>query len=159
MVGDLSSTMVLFQRTGIYDNRLLYILYCGGFTGTNFLIFYATAKGIDEAYLEAARLDGASNYRILFSIVFPMAKPVITGMALLSVIGLWNDWNTPMMWLPSFPTISYALYRFQFNTGNTVSQIPARLAGCVIVMLPTLSIFLIFKNKFIGNIAIGGLKG
>ncbi len=158
-VGSVSSTMTIYKLTGIYDNRLPYILAGATFTGTGFLIYVSACRGIDNAYLEAARLDGAGHYRILFTIVFPMVRPLLLGMLLLDVIALWNDWSTPMMYLPSYPTISYALYRFQFNTDNSVSQIPAQMAGCVLVMLPTLTLFLIFKDKFIGNISFGGLKG
>lgn len=158
-VGSLASSMVIMKTTGVYNNRLLYFLYCGGFTGSNFLIFYAASKGIDNAFLEAAKLDGAGYYRIQFTIVMPMVKNLLLGMALLQIISLWNTWQTPMLYLPSYPTISYALYRFQFNTNNSVSQIPAQMAGCVLVMLPTLILFVIFKDKFIGNITLGGLKG
>ena len=159
MLSNLSSEIVLLKGTYIYNNRILYFLYCGGFTGSNYLIFYSAFKGVSSTYSEAARMDGAGHYRIMFTIMMPMIKSVITGMMLLQIIGLWNDWYVPMVWLPSYPTISYALYRFQFNTENSVSSVPVQVAGSIVVALPTLAIFIAFKNKFIGNIAIGGLKG
>lgn len=158
-VGSLASLSITLQETGIYNNRLLYLLYCGGFTGTDFLIYYSTAKGIDNGYIDAARLDGAGYYRILFQISMPLIKPFLLGMILRNLVGLWNDWFTPMMWLPSYPTISYALYKFQFNTDNSVSQVPAQMAGAILVALPTIALFIAFKNKFIGNVSFGGLKG
>lgn len=159
MVGSLSSGLVLLKSTGVYNNLIMYFLYCGGFTGTNFLIFYSAFKGVSSTYAEAAQLDGAGHYTIFWKIMVPMIKNIIIGMMLLGIIGYWNDWYTPMVYLPSYPTISYALYKFQFKTSNSVSSIPAQTAGCILVALPTLILFIIFRNKFIGNISIGGLKG
>ncbi|MBQ8685618.1 MAG: carbohydrate ABC transporter permease [Clostridia bacterium] len=159
MVGSLSSGLVLLKATGVYNNRLMYFLYCGGFTGTNFLIYYSAFKGVSSTYAEAAKIDGAGHYTIMFKIMIPMVKNLLTGMMLLAVIGYWNDWYTAMVYLPSYPNISYALYKFQFNTNNSVSSVPVQTAGCMLVMLPTLLIFLVFRNKFIGNISYGGLKG
>ena len=159
IVGSTASSMVLYRTVGIYNNRIFYILCGATFTGTGFLIYRSACKGIDDAYLDAARLDGAGHYRVMFTIVVPMVKPLLIGMFLIDVLALWKDWSTPMIWLPKYPTIAYALYRFQFSTENSVSQVPAQMAGCVLVMLPNLILFLLFKDKFIGNISFGGLKG
>jgi multiple sugar transport system permease protein len=159
MVGSFASTYLLLKRTGVYNNLFMYFLYSAGFTGKDFLIFYAASRGIDDAYIEAAKLDGAGYYRIQFGIVMPMLKTIILGMLLIDIISLWNSWSTPMFYLPKYPTVSYALYLFQFNTDNSVSQVPAQTAGCVMVMVPTLILFIAFRNKFIGNITLGGLKG
>lgn len=159
LISSLGSGLTLLKATGIYNNRLLYFLYCGNFLGTQFLIFYSAFKGVSSTYMEAAKLDGAGDSTIMFTIMIPMIKNLVLGLMLSGFIGQWQDWFTPMVYLPSYPTISYALYQFQFNTNNSVSSVPVQTAGCVIVAIPTLILFIIFRNKFIGNISFGGLKG
>ena len=78
---------------------------------------------------------------------------------LLSFIGYWNDYYIPMIYLPSKPTIAYALYCFQTTSVTSVSNVPAKMAGSLIVFIPVFILFLIFKKKLIGNLTVGGLKG
>lgn len=159
VVGSLGTQMIMLKATGVYDNRLMYFIYCAGFTGTNFLIFYFAFKGVSWDYAEAAIMDGAGPYRIFFQIMIPMIKSIIIAITITSCIGAWNDWNTPLIWMPSSPTIAFALYKFQFSTQNSVSTTPTQVAGCILVMLPTLIAFILLRKKFIGQITFGGLKG
>ena len=131
----------------------------GGFLGSNFLIFYATFKGISWEYAEAAFIDGASHVRVLFTIMIPLAMTSIAAIFLLGFIGNWNNWNVHVIYLPNYPMISYALYYFQNNTINAISNTPCKLAACMIVLAPILVLFLLFRKKLMGNLTIGGLKG
>ena len=159
LISSIGAGLTLLKTTGIYNNRIPYILYCANFLGTSFLIYYSAFKGVSNTYMEAAKLDGAGDVTIMFTIMVPMIKNLLLGLMLSGFIGQWQDWFTPMVYLPSYPTISYALYQFQFNTNNSVSSVPVQTAGCIIVAIPTLILFIIFRNKFIGNISFGGLKG
>ena len=125
-----------------------------------FLVLYATFKGIPRDYMEAAQMDGAGHYRIMFTIMWPMASATILVYMINMLIGLWNDWSTALIWFPSSPTIAYGLYRFSSNgTGNTASGVPVQCATCVISAVPAVIFFACFKNKIVGKIAVGGLKG
>lgn len=159
IVGSLSSSMQVYRALGIYDNMLMWFVASVGFTGSYFLIYYASFKNISWEYAEAAFIDGAGHFTVLFKIMMPMIKTTMFGLMLLEFIGLWNDYSTVMIWLPSYPNIAYGLYRFQFSNSNSASSVPVQLAGCMLVMLPILIIYIIFKDKLIGNLSIGGLKG
>lgn len=159
IVGSLPSEMQVVRTLGLYNNILGAWIMKATFLGTHFLIFYATFKGISWEYAEAAFMDGASHARVMFQIMFPLAKTTVSAIALLSFIGFWNDANMSMIYMPDIPTVAYGLFRFQFSTGQESSSITVQLAGCTIVMFPIFVLYMCFKKQLIGNIAIGGIKG
>ena len=77
----------------------------------------------------------------------------------MTLIGIWNDWQTSMIYLPSFPMAAYGLYAFQFSNVNAVSGTNYLMAACALVVLPILLLFIAFRNKLMGAVAVGGLKG
>ena len=159
IVGNLPSMINLMSTIGFYDNVLGLVIMKASFTGTNFLIFYATFKGISWEYAEAAFIDGASHVRVMFTIMLPLAKVTILALSLMTFIGIWNDWQTSMIYLPSFPMAAYGLYVFQFSNVNAVSGTNYLMAACALVVLPILLLFIAFRNKLMGAVAVGGLKG
>ena len=131
IIGALGAELNFLRAIGAYDNVIMLCIMKGGFLGSNFLIFYATFKGISWEYAEAAFIDGASHARVLFTIMIPLAMTSIGAIFLLGFIGNWNNWNVNVIYLPNYPMISYALYYFQKNTINAVSSTPAKLAACM----------------------------
>ena len=123
IVGSLPSEMQVVRTLGLYNNILGAWIMKATFLGTHFLIFYATFKGISWEYAEAAFMDGASHARVMFQIMFPLAKTTVSAIALLSFIGFWNDANMSMIYMPDIPTVAYGLFRFQFSTGQESSSI------------------------------------
>ena len=88
-----------------------------------------------------------------------MIRPVISVVLLLSFIGYWNDYYVPMMFIPNHPVAAYGLYRYQQATDSAISTIPMKISGCMIVFAPIFVLFLCMKDKLIGNLTVGGLKG
>ena len=132
----------------------------GGFLGSSFLIYYAAFKGISWEYAEAAFIDGASHFRVLTQIMVPLAMGTITALMLMNFIAFWNDWKVNIQYLPTtWPMISYALYRFQGETTVHGITTPKRMAGCLIIATPLIITFIAFKDKLMGSLSIGGLKG
>ena len=91
--------------------------------------------------------------------MIPMIRTAIVALFILGFIGSWNDYMTPMVYLPSMPTIAYGLFTFRNSSDSLVAAIPMQITGCVVVMIPIMVIFIIFRNKIMGNLALGGLKG
>jgi ABC-type glycerol-3-phosphate transport system permease component len=158
-VGSLPSEIQMARALHTYNSMIGAFFMKANFLGMNFLIFYAAFKSIPWDYAEAGFVDGASHFRVMSQLMFPMIKPTILAVFLLSFIGYWNDYYTPMIYLPRYPTASYGLYLYCLNSGNATATIPVQLAGCLIVFLPTLILFLLFKKRLIGNMTVGGLKG
>ena len=159
VVGSLPSELQIVRGLGFYDHMVWIWVMKGTFLGTNFLIYYAAFKGISWSYAEAASIDGASHFRIMTTIMIPLVSKTIAAIALLSFITYWNEYQTVMLYLPSSPTLSYGLYRFQFSAEQEVNYVPVQLAACIVVSLFPLILFAFTKNRLMGNMAIGGIKG
>ena len=160
VVGTLPSELQIMRFLGFYDNMVGIYLMKISFGGTNFLIFYAMFKSVSWSYAEAGFVDGASHFSVFARIMLPMALPTFFALVLMQFITFWNDWQASLIYFPSFPTVAYALYTFQFpGAGNKTTGVPYIMAACILVALPIIIMFLTFKNKIIGTVAVGGLKG
>ncbi len=159
IVGSAPSEMQIAKSLGLYNNIFGFWFMRFSFLGMYYLLFYATFKNLSWGYAEAAIIDGASNFTIMVKIMFPLISSTFGVIFLLFFISYWNDYTTPLLYLPSYPTIAVGLFKYYSSPGQESSLVPMQLTGCMMVMLPVLIIFIIFRNKIMGNVAIGGLKG
>ena len=159
IIGSLPSEIRMVRSLGFYDNIFGVFIMKAGFGGMHFLIFYAAFKSVSWEYAEAAIMDGAGNFQIFIKIMAPMARTVIFALALLAFIGYWNDFQTPMIYLPSMPTVAYGLYRFQFLSATGTAFVTVQLAATMLVTIPIFMIYICFKRFLTGNVAVGGIKG
>jgi ABC-type glycerol-3-phosphate transport system permease component len=88
-----------------------------------------------------------------------LAAGTFLTIALINFINFWNDYTTPLVYMPNKPTIAYGLYMFVQDTTTPRAFKPVKLAACMLVFIPNFAVFLIFRNKLLGNISMGGLKG
>jgi len=113
--------------------------------------------GVNDAYMESAFLDGASLYRIFFSIMLPMVTPTLATMMLLSFMSGWNSYLWPLITLTS--TSKQTL---QVVLGNMNSMYESNehvlMAGAVLTILPILAVYLISQKFVDQGISLGGLK-
>ncbi len=129
---------------------------------------------IPNALIEAARIDGAGEYRTLFQIVIPLSKPMMATLALMIGLGYWNDWINGLYYLTDANLFSIqnilnrmiADVRFLASassvTASASSSLPSvgiRMAVAVIGVLPVLAIYPFFQKSFVKGIVIGGVKG
>ena len=112
-----------------------------------------------RCYAEAAFIDGASHFTVFFRIMLPLVKTTFAALMLLSFISFWNDYYTPMIYLPSMPTLSYGLYYYSHSSGQGQSLIPMQLAACMIASFPIMILFLALRKRLMGSLTLGGLKG
>ena len=159
IVGALPSEMRIVRALNLHDSIVGQWILKANFLGMYYLIFQATFKSMPNEFSEAAVMDGASDLKRLVYIALPLATNTIFTVILIQFIAFWNDYQIPLLYLPTHPTVSYGLYYFVYeNPDNDLSSVPMRLAGCYLMMLPVLILFIIFRNKMIGNISMGGLK-
>ena len=104
-------------------------------------------------------MDGATHFRVLLTIMIPMIRTTILALFILGFIGAWNDYQTPMVYMPNMPTIAYGLFQYVRSSDSDVSGIPMQITGCVVVMIPIMILFIVFRNQIMGNLAMGGIKG
>ena len=154
IIGALPSEIEIMNKLHFNNNFLGVFIKSCTFGGQNFLILYATFKSISWTYAEAAQIDGANNFTIFIKIMLPLALASIVAVGILLFIQYWNEYYIPMIYLRSFPTAAYGLYMMEGRAYE-----PEKLASSLIVCIPTLALFVIFRKKIMGNLAIGGIKG
>lgn len=156
IVGSLPSELRVARALGIYDTMVGSWMMKTYFIGLYFLIFHAAFKMVPNAYAEAAYLDGAGNFTVMTKIMIPFVKGTMFTVLLLNFITFWNDFQTPMVYMPSYPTIALGLYSVVNNQQKT--DVPMQLGACMIVAIPLIILFACFQNKLLGNLTTGGLK-
>jgi multiple sugar transport system permease protein len=115
------------------------------------------ALSIPGALLEAARIDGASEFRIFRSIVVPVLKPIIVTLAVFTLLGTWNDFMWPLIVLmdKDLYTLPVALASL---SREHVQDNELMMAGSVLTTLPVLLIFLLLQRHYIQGLLMGSLK-
>lgn len=115
---------------------------------------------IPDELLDAARIDGANDFRLFFQIALPIAVPVLVSMAIFSFFGNWNDLFWPMIVIRSKSKFTLPLSlmllrsRFPHNVDYAVV-----FAASFMATLPTLIVFLVLQRHFVGGITAGAIRG
>ncbi len=159
IVGSLPAEIAMAKRLGLYNQIWGTWILKANFLGMYFIVFYNYFKSLPNAYIEAAKIDGAGNMRILLQLILPMARPIFLTVMLINFITFWNDYQVPLIYLPDYPTIAVGMYNMAFLTTNEISNVPCRCAAAALMLLPVLIIFLAFHKKLLGNLTMGGIKG
>lgn len=115
--------------------------------------------GIPRDLFEAARIDGASEFRILMTIMLPLSKPILATLSIFCFMGVWRDFFWPMVVLSESRlwTIMVAIYNFVFQ--SRVYTVNIHLAAGLITTIPPMLVFLFFQRYIIQGVTFTGLKG
>ena len=116
------------------------------------------ALSIPNDLLEAARIDGASEFRIFRSVIVPVLKPIIVTLAVFTVLGTWNDFMWPLIVLSDqeLYTLPVALASL---SREHVQDHELMMAGSVVTTLPVVLVFLLLQRYYIQGLMAGSLKG
>jgi putative aldouronate transport system permease protein len=162
--------ILMTRYLGLKDNLLALILpYM--VTAWYVLILRTSFAQLPVELLDAARIDGAGEWRIFFQIVLPLSKPALATIGLFFILRYWNDWFLALLFVnvPSLYPLQYLLYVLMANinflasnpqtTGMPIPTQSARMAMAVLAFGPALFTFLLLQKYFVRGITIGGLKG
>jgi ABC-type glycerol-3-phosphate transport system permease component len=149
---------VLFKSLGMIDSFWPLILpawFASPFFVFMFRQFFAQ---VPEELIEAARIDGCSNWRIYWQMMLPLSGPVIAIVAIFTFLGTWNDFMGPLIYLndPANRTIALALNSFKGQYGT--SDVQLLMAASVVCMLPCIVLFFAAQRYFVESVASTGLK-
>lgn len=159
IVGSLPAELAMAKTFGFYDKVWGMWIMQMNFLGMYFLVFCSGFAAMPDAYSEAAKIDGANQYDILFRIALPFIRSLFGTIFLVNFITYWNDYQTPLVYMPTHPTLAYGILRLAQGADNELSTTPMRIAGPVMLMIPVLILFMIFQKKMLGNLNVGGIKG
>ncbi len=180
--GLVPSYIVNTQYLHLGNTYLIYILpaLCSAW---HIIIIKTFFQGLPESLIEAAKIDGASEWRVFFQFMLPLSKPVIATVALFVLLGKWNDWNTSLIYIRDneLYSIQYLLQRIlreaefikQMNSGGTainmgtidtsdLASTPTetiRYAMVVVAAGPMMVIFPFFQKYFAKGLMLGSVKG
>ena len=115
------------------------------------------AVSISDSLIEAARIDGAGDFKIYWSIILPLCKPILITLGIFSFMGTWNDFLWPLIVMTddSMYTLPVALANLSLEH---VPDTELMMAGSVMTILPVLILFVSVQKYYISGIMAGGLK-
>ena len=115
------------------------------------------AMTIPDSLLEAARMDGASDLRIYWSVILPLCKPILVTLAIFTFMGTWNDFLWPLIVMTddAMYTLPVALANL---AGEHVQDTELMMAGAVMTVLPVLVVFAMVQKYYLAGIMAGSVK-
>ena len=148
--------------SGFFVNNLFMVALVYASTALPFTIYLLSGyfSTLPVAYEEAAYVDGASYFRTMTRIIMPMAKPSIITVILFNFLSFWNEYIISMTLLtdPGSKTLPVGLMNLM-KSQNAAAQYGQMYAGLVLVMLPTLILYICVQKKLTQGMTLGGLKG
>lgn len=161
----LSNGDTFFRRTlghPVFLNNLFMLALIYAATALPFTIYLLSGyfKSLPKDYEEAAYVDGAGYFRTMVQVILPMAKPSIVTVILFNFLAFWNEYIISMTMLtkPELKTLPVGLMNLMAAQRSAV-QYGQMYAGLVIVMLPTLILYICVQKKLTQGMTLGGLKG
>ncbi len=114
-------------------------------------------KSVPDSLLDAARIDGAGEFRIYWSLILPLSKPVLVSLAVFTFMGSWNDFMWPLIILTQEDrfTLPVALANLM---GEHVQDPQLMMAGAVLTILPVVLLFLLLQRYYLEGLVAGGVK-
>lgn len=179
--GGLIPTFLTYRTYGLMNNFLVYVLPTA-ISAFNVLVMRSFIEGLPYELIESAKIDGASEYRILFQIIFPLSMPVIATIGLFVCVSQWNQWFDTMLYCSSkkdLITLQYKLKQIldtaNSMTGDAVSADAAasvasegsgrvttqtiRAAMTVVSVVPIACVYPFLQKYFVKGMTLGAVKG
>lgn len=170
--GGLLPSFILISELGM-RNTMWVMIIPGALSVYNTIIFRTFFRSVSSSLREAAYIDGAGHYRVLAQIVVPVSKPLFATFALFGMVGKWNEWFTPYLYITdqtlkpiqiflrdSLTTIQGLSQHFSVAQMTQIRVLPqnVRTAIVIITILPILCVYPFLQKYFVSGIMIGSLK-
>jgi putative aldouronate transport system permease protein len=168
--GGLIPTYLVVKEVGLL-NSLWALILPGALAPFNLILVRNFFQGIPETLEESARMDGASNWRILYSIYLPLSKPALATISMFYAVGYWNSFFQAMMYITERRWIPLQMFLLQLvtddRTADTVIQDvfrevtpeTIRAAAILCVVIPILCVYPFIQKYFVKGIMLGAVKG
>ena len=172
--GGLVPTYILVTQYLHLKNSLWAIILTMMISPWNVFLLRTYIKSVPESLIESAKLDGASEFRIFYQIVFPLTVSGVATVAITTAIGYWNDWYQNMLYITDVDkySLQYLLQtllgKIDFLkaagdvgmlTGLELPEESLRMATCVVAIGPMAILFLFVQKFFVKGITVGSVKG
>ena len=169
--GGLVPTYMIVKDLGMIDTRAAMIIP-GALSAFNLIIMRTSFMSLPAGLEEAARIDGANDFTILFRIIIPLSKAVIAVIVLFTAVGVWNSWFNAMIYLrdsskwPLQMVLKEILIQNDISSAKTGASAMVDLynqlikyASIIVATLPILCVYPFVQKYFVKGVLIGSLKG
>ena len=147
-----------FSAVNAVDNIFMVVVfYVGAHISMAVFMFQGFIKGIPVELDEAATIDGCGQFQILFKIVFPLLKPIISTVAVLDILAIWNDFLLPYILLQSNRLKTLPLMTYSFFGQYSVDY-SLVCSGLIMSILPVIIIYIFLQKKIIEGVVAGAIK-
>lgn len=171
-------SFLLIQSLHLVDTFWVYV-FPVLFNAYNMIIFRSFFDTLPEGLMEAAKIDGAGEYRTFFSIVLPVSKPVIATLALFTAVTQWNDWFVGAIYIKDTSLVPLPTLLRQIINTNAMSQLMAQMGGTasenlaqsnvstrslsaatiIISTIPIIAVYPFLQKYFASGVMLGAVKG
>lgn len=168
--GGLIPYYLMIKQLGLFNNILVYF-FVGLLNPFSIIIAKNFISQIPPEIIESARMDGASEFRILFQIIIPLSGPIVATLALWAAVGKWNDWMTGVLYMQNSKDL-WMVQQFLRNILITTSAgqgvvdptimamaDSVKMAAIVISILPIVIIYPFAQKYFVKGVLLGSVKG
>lgn len=149
---------MLFRQLGIY-NTLWALILPGIFTVFGTFLLRQFFVGVPPELGEAARIDGASEWRVFWNVYLPQAKPILAALAIIQFVGSWNNYESPLIMLSTDKNYTLPLGLTSFVDADGGLSAGLAMAASVSSILPVFVVFMIFQRQFVESMVHAGLRG
>lgn len=170
--GGLIPNFLVMRELKLYDT-LAVLIFKGMFTAYNLILIKSFFESLPESIVESAKIDGASEVRILFKIIVPLSKPILATIALFSAVAYWNNYYNAVVYIRSVNKWPLMLFLREIIMGaqlneiadsaemgrNTVEPIMLQYSTLLLVILPIICVYPFLQKYFVKGIMLGSVKG
>ena len=165
-------TYMVIRKLGMLDT-IWALLIPGAMSVFNIIMMRTAMQGVSDALEDAARMDGANDFDIMFKILLPLCKATLAVIILFTAVGKWNEWYSALLYLPT-KTELYPLQMFMreilitqtsditsssANAGYSLYKDLIQYASIIVTTVPILCIYPFVQKYFVTGITIGAVKG
>lgn len=151
-------TYIVYSKLGLLNTHAS--LWMGYFFGGTFGVFLMRQafQSIPDSLIESARLDGAGNFRIYWSIAMPNVKSSVSTLLFMYFLWSWNDYEKPLLYIWDQVKYTMPLAVKQFSD-DQMANYPAIMAANVVMLLPIMTAFVACQDFFVESLVGSGVKG
>lgn len=144
---------------GLNSHGGLILLYLGGAMGINVWLMKGYFDSIPRDIDESAMVDGATHWQIFWKLIFPLARPIITVIAILTFVGVYSDWVLARIIIQDQEKFTLMLGLQSFIQYDYGSNWGAFSAGAILGALPIIILYILLQDQIVGGLTVGAVKG
>lgn len=146
-----------FLSVGTHGGLIL--VYLGGTMGLNVWLMKGFFDSVPRELDESAKVDGASDWQIFWRIIFPLVRPILAVIAILTFIGTFSDFLLASVILQRAEQYTFMVGLYRFISGTFTENWGVFAAGAVVGALPIVAIYIALQDQIVGGLTAGSVKG